>query len=282
VPHWTAIDWNPFVGDRTVEGTRIRFVDYGSGPPLVLLHGLGNSWQWWVENLPALGERHRVIAVDLPGFGHSDPLPAPAEMSTHARVICGLLRQLEVHSATVLGHSMGGLVALNMATADRQLVQKLVLVGAGGVPMTERRLSIVLVLLRLCYAVLRLRFVRHLLATKPWALRLLLRGAVHNPRAISPELATFTAPSLNAPGFIGAVAASGRAVRASVPEAITCPVLLLWGEHDRLAPLPSAEDMHARLPDSRLVVVEGVGHIVQWEAPQRFNDAVLSFTAPAP
>jgi pimeloyl-ACP methyl ester carboxylesterase len=261
---------------------RIRYVDYGLGPALVLLHGMGASWQWWLESIPSLGQHHRVIAVDLPGFGSSEPLPPPAEMSTHAHTIGDLLGQLDVRSATVAGHSMGGLIALEMATAHRELVRNLVLVGAGGVPMTERRLRIVLVMLRFFCAILRLSFFRRALATKPRIRRLFLRVAFRDPGVVSPELATQVMPPLNAPGFVDAVAASGRAVRRSVPEKISCPVLLVWGQHDVLSPVHCAEDMHERLPDSELVILSGVGHTPAIECPKRFNDAVLAFTATRP
>ena len=278
-PRWTEIDWAPFIRNCLVDGLRVRYVDYGTGPALVLLHGMGASWQWWLENIPTLGQYHRVIAVDMPGFGNSEPLLPPAEMSTHAGTVLDLLRQLRVRSATVVGHSMGGLVALAMATADRELVRSLVLVGAGGVPMTERRLRLVLVVLWLVCALLRPKFLRRLLATKPRARRLLLRAAFRDPDTLSPQLAAEIMPLLNAAGFLDAVAASGRAVRNSAPEQIRCPVLLLWGEHDVMSPVRGARDMHARLPDSRLVVLRGVGHTPSIERPHAFNEAVLAFTA---
>ena len=281
-PRWVDIDWGPFTRNRLVNERRIRYVDYGSGPALVLLHGMGASWQWWLENIPTLSRYHRVIAVDLPGFGNSEPLPPPAEMSAHAHTIGELLGQLGVRSATVAGHSMGGLVALEMATANRELVRNLVLVGAGGVPMTERHLRIVLVMLRFFCVILRLRFVRRVLATKPSVRRVMLRAAFRDPDVMSAELAAQTMPLLNAPGFIDAVAASGRAVRACVPEKICCPVLLVWGEHDRLSPVHCARDMHERLPDSELVVLGSAGHTVPIERPEQFNDAVLAFTATRP
>jgi pimeloyl-ACP methyl ester carboxylesterase len=281
-PRWVDIDWGPLIHNRLVNERRIRYVDYGSGPALVLLHGMANSWQWWLENIPSLGQHHRVIAVDLPGCGNSEPLPPPAEMSTHAHTISDLLDQLGVRSATVAGHSMGGLVALEMATAHSELVRNLVLVDAGGVPMTERRLRIVLVMLRTFCVILRRNFVRRALATKPWVRRLLFRAAFRDPGVMSAQLAAQTMPLLNAPGFVDAVAASGRAVRSSVPEKIACPVLLVWGEHDRLAPVRCARDMHERLPDSELVILSGVGHAPAIECPERFNDAVLAFTATHP
>lgn len=277
-PHWTGIDWEPFVKDGLVAGRRVRYLDCGSGPALVLLHGMASSWQWWLENIPALAGEHRVIAVDLPGCGDSEQLPPPAEMSSHADAVLGLLAELGVETATVAGHSMGGLVAIAMAAADPDLVRRLVLVGSGGVPMTERRLAAILMLLRGAAAVLRRGWVRRLLAEKASVRRLALRGAFRDPDVLSQDLAAQTMPVFGGPGFVDSVAAAGRAVRESNPESITCPVLLVWGEHDRMAPVHCAMDMHARLNDSRLVVISGVGHSPMVESPDEFSQAVLGFT----
>jgi pimeloyl-ACP methyl ester carboxylesterase len=282
VAHWTEIDWEPFIGERRIDGRRMRYVDYGSGPALVLMHGMGASWQWWLENIPTLGEHHRVIAVDLPGFGDSEPLPAPAEMSTRAEAVNDLLEQLGVRSATIIGHSMGGLVALALATQHRELVRDVILVDAGGAPMTERRLKVILVVVRFSAALMGLRSVRNALATRRWVRRLMLWAAFRDPRAMSPELAGAAMPLLCASGVVEAVAASGRAVRSTVPEQIRCPVLLVWGEHDVMTPARNARDMHARLPDSQLLIFEGVGHTPPIERPDRFNEAVLAFTARPP
>lgn len=273
------MDWARFTADRSVNGLRVRYLDCGSGPALVLLHGMAASWQWWLENIPTLAQRSRVIAVDMPGFGHSDPLPAPAEMSTHARTVIGLLDQLDVESATVAGHSMGGLVALEMAAAEPERVRNLILVDAGGVPMTRRRLAVILVVLRIFAAVLGRRFVRRALVSKPWARRLVLRSGFRDPGVLSARLAAEIMPVFGGPGFVQAVAAAGRAVRAAVPEAITCPVLLIWGEHDVMAPLRCAQDMVRRLAHSELIVIAGAGHTPMIEFPKQFNDAVLTFTA---
>jgi pimeloyl-ACP methyl ester carboxylesterase len=279
VPHWTEIDWGPSIANRLVSDRRVRYLDYGSGPALVLLHGMAASWHWWLENIPALAQHHRVIAVDLPGFGQSEPLPAPAEMATHAQAVLGLLTELNIESATVSGHSMGGLVALEMSIADPRRVRGLILVDAGGVPMSERRLAIILVMLRICTAVLRRRIIRHALATRPWVRRLALRAAFRDPRAMSPELAMQTMPLFGGPGSVEAVAAAGRAVHTTAPEAITCPVLLVWGQRDLIAPPSCARQMHSRLPDSELVVIPGAGHSPMLEFPDQFNDLALRFIA---
>jgi pimeloyl-ACP methyl ester carboxylesterase len=279
VPHWTDIDWRPSIANRLINNRQVRYLDHGSGSAVVLLHGMAASWQWWLENIPALARHHRVIAVDLPGFGDSEPLPVPAEMATHARTVLDLLAQLDIESATVSGHSMGGLVALEMFVADPRRVRNLILVDSGGVPMSERRLAVVLAVLRMGSAVLRRRFIRTALATKPWVRRLALRAAFRDPRVMSAELAAKTMPLFGGPGFVDAVAAAGRAVHATVPEAITCPVLLMWGERDVIAPPWCAKQMHDRLPDSELVVFAGAGHTPMIEFPEQFNDLALRFIA---
>lgn len=278
-PHWTTVDWDPYVKHRLVGDLRMRFLDYGTGPAMVLMHGMASSWEWWLENIPALAQQHRVIAVDLPGCGRSEALTAPAEIADHARAVFGLLTELGIESATVVGHSMGGLVAIGMVGVDPRRVEKLVLVDAGGVPMTERRLAVILVALRLGAAVLRRGFVRRALAGKAWVRRLALRGGFRDPASLSPELAAVTMPLFGGPGFVDSVAASGRAVRASVPESIACPTLLVWGEHDVMAPLSCAQDMHSRLPSSELVVISGAGHSPMIEFPEQFNSAVLGFSS---
>lgn len=279
VPHWTTIDWSPFLGDCAVDGRRVHFLDYGSGPVLILLHGMAASWKWWLENLPTLGNYHRVIAVDLPGFGDSDELPLPAEMSSHAHTVLALMDSLGVNTATVAGHSMGGLIALELALAEPNRVRQLILIDAGGAPMSEQRLSVVLVALRAFCAILRPAFVREALVRHPWARRIVLAGGFRDPRVVTRELAAQIMPDFNAPGFLNAVAAAGRAVRAMAPESISCPVLLVWGERDLIAPLRGAQDLCNRLADARLVALRGVGHTPQIECPTVFHEAVLAFTA---
>lgn len=279
VPHWTDIDWGPSLANRVVNSRRLRYLDYGSGPAVVLLHGMAASWHWWLENIPALAQHHRVIAVDLPGFGDSEPLPAPAEMATYAHTVLDLLTELGIESATVSGHSMGGLVAMAMFVTAPRRVRNLILVDSGGVPMSERRLAVILVMLRMCSAVLRRRLIRQALVIKPWVRRLALSAALHDPLVMSPELAAKTMPLFGRQGFVDAVAAAGRAVHAAVPEAITCPVLLVWGERDVIVSPRCAQQMHDRLPDSELVVFAGSGHTPMIEFPDQFNDLALKFMA---
>jgi pimeloyl-ACP methyl ester carboxylesterase len=275
---WEAIDWSPFTADALVGGHRIRYADYGSGPALVLLHGMGGCWQWWLEVMPEMARHHRVIAVDLPGFGNSTPLRAPYEMADQAAMVARLLGHLEISSATFVGHSMGGLVTIALATGYPDLVDKAVLVDAGGVPMSDRRLEAILKILRMSYWAFTRGPMLKRLAREETTRARWLRMAMRDPRTMSPALAALVIPRLAAPGFLDSIPASARAVRSSRPEDIKVPTLLIWGARDAFAPLHAAHDMLDRLPDGRIAVLSDVGHSPMIEAPDRFLDALIPFT----
>jgi len=282
VPHWTDLDWRPATHDVEIDGRRIRYADHGDGPALVLLHGMGGCWQWWLEVLPELALHHRVIAVDLPGFGRSEPLPRPADIATHADIVAALVRRLGIDRVIVAGHSMGGLVSISLAIEHPELVDRLVLVDAGGVPMSERRLGAVLKLLRASYWTFTRPAVLNRLTTSSTTRNRMLKMAFRQPDSLSPELAREVIPALAAPGFLDSIAASARAVRTTEPERISQPTLLIWGAHDAFAPLHTAHAMLDRLPDGRLRVLTDVGHSPLVEAPSRFLEAMLPFTSGEP
>lgn len=263
---------------RTVRGRSIRFATCGAGPVLVLLHGMGGCWQWWLEVMPELGKHHRVVAVDLPGFGDSEPLPGTFDLDAVADVLADLLDDLDVTRSVVAGHSMGGLAAISLTTRHPELVDRLVLVDAGGVPMSERRLNAILKLLRAAYWTFTRRRVLELLATNEAARVKLLRMAMRDPSSLSPQLAQIIMPKLAAPSFLDSIPASARAVRAVRPEDIQVPTLLLWGARDAFAPLHSAHAMLDRLPHGEIAVLSDVGHSPMIEAPRRFLDALIPFT----
>jgi pimeloyl-ACP methyl ester carboxylesterase len=280
-PAWTAIDWRPHVHDRVIAGRSVRYVDYGEGPPLLLMHGLGCCWQWWLRNLPALGRTRRVIAVDLPGFGASDPLvPPAAEMTDHAAAMLALCDALGLDRVTAGGHSMGGLVALAMAALAPERVARVIMVNAGGVPMTEARLSAVVGVIRLSHAFLRRPGVLRALSRRPRLRGGLSKVAVGSRDALSGELATLVVPQMNAPGFVDAVIAAARAVRDAAPERVRCPVLLLWGDRDPIVPVSAARAMAKRLEHPTLALMPGSGHAPMVQDPEAFNRAVLEFTEP--
>ncbi len=277
---WTGSDWSQQVRDYAYVEGRIRYLDHGSGPALVLLHGMASSWQWWLPVLPELGRRFRVIAIDLPGFGGSDPLTPGWTMADQADAVAALCAHLDVDHPVVLGHSMGGLVALALEAGYPELVQRLVLVGAGGVPMSERHLEIVLAGLRFAQRLVASPRVLRLLARRPGLLRAMLASAMVHPGRLSDALAVQVAPSLAAPAFADSIAASAVAVRHSEQEQVQAPTLLLWGERDRFAPLSSAFQMRARVPHAHLEAIADVGHLPMIEEPERFARLLHRYADP--
>jgi pimeloyl-ACP methyl ester carboxylesterase len=277
-PSWTELDWSGSVRDARIDGRRLRYADYGAGPPIVLIHGLGGSWQTWLMNIPTLGLEHRVIAVDLPGFGRSDRLPPPAEIATHADVLGALLDGLGVTAATVVGHSMGGVVSIVLLERRPDLVEKIVLANGGGVPLTPGRLAVIVNAFKAFDRVLRRPGFIRAVARRPRLRRIVFGGFMANHDALRGPFAAEVVPAIAAPGFLDAIVAAAKVAGNVDPDAIRCPVLLAWGATDRILPLARARVMCRSLLDARLVVFERAGHCPMFEAPDDFNRALLEFT----
>src|SRR5438128_1360742 len=116
-PDWREIDWAPFLHDTAIAGRRVRYCDYGSGdgPPVVLVHGLGGSWQNWLENIPRIGQERRAIAIDLPGHGASEMPGEKMSISGFGRSVDALCDQLGLGEVVLVGNSMGGFTAAEVA-----------------------------------------------------------------------------------------------------------------------------------------------------------------------
>src|ERR1019366_7812914 len=140
---WLDVYWRPNQRWVQVDGDAVNVIEVGEGPPVVFVHGLSGSWPNWLEQLPVLAAEHRVRAIDLPGFG-SSPMPAgEISISGYARLLDRLLGQLGIDAAALVGNSMGGFIAAELAIAFPQRVERLVLISAAGIsthgdPRTER------------------------------------------------------------------------------------------------------------------------------------------------
>ena len=136
---WLDVDWREHQRWVTVGARPVNVIELGEGPAIVFVHGLSGSWPNWLEQLPVFARDHRVIAMDLPGFGHS---PMPHEhitISAYARILDELLGTLGVDAATLIGNSMGGFVSAELAIAFPQRVERLVLVSAAGISTYRHR-----------------------------------------------------------------------------------------------------------------------------------------------
>jgi len=255
-----------------------RVALYQAGPrhapgkeQVVLVHGLGKAAaRDWAKLMPALAERYRVAALDLPGFGHSDKGNHLYSPDNFARVLDAVLEGRVKRPFALIGHSMGGTVALAYATAYPQRVRRLVLIDVAGV------------LHRSVYAeFLAIAGVQRAIGMdSPWYESVVraIQARVEN-WPIHGELALEHAGVRQRvlrgdPSAISAFAMVehdfSRALRA-----IAAPTLVIWGAEDTIAPLRTGQALASAIPRARLVVLEGAGHAPQLEIPSRFNPIVL-------
>lgn len=240
------------------------------GRDVVLLHGLGSSAEDWVLQAPVLQDRHRVLAVDLPGFGASPALPGWPSMADYARTVAATLPEAAVETAHVVGLSLGGAVALQLALDRPDLVASLTLVNS----FAYRRVR--------ASAWLRTgwRFV-YVLADRmdrvgSWVAGELFPGPRQaDVRRLAAERLgrTHRRPYLQAGQAIARFDARRRL------EAVRCPTLVVAGEEDGLIPLAAKEELARRIPQARLVRFARSGHATPIDEAQAFNDQVARFLA---
>ncbi len=223
----------------------------GAGDPVVLVHGLAGSTRWWGGNIGALATHHRVYLVDLVGFGESRGRRgfALAEATT---ILDRWLDHLGRDRVALVGHSMGGLIAAELAADVPDRVSRLVLVNAAALPLDKRQIR------------QPLNLAWTLRQTPPRYLPILVNDARRaGPwtlwRARRDLLAADIRPKL------------GR---------IQAPTLVIWGANDRLVPLSLGEQLQRSIPGAALAVIPETGHIPMWERPEVFNRLVGTFLAP--
>jgi pimeloyl-ACP methyl ester carboxylesterase len=228
----------------------------GAGPPLVLLHPLGADRRVWDPVLELLSAEREVIAVDLPGFGDSEPLEGSPTPRALADALAGFLRRIDVPRPHVAGNSLGGWVGFELALAgSARTVTGLAPAGLWPKPLMPKP--------RIARRLARYGLpLVELVSASAAGRRLLLAGAVAKPANVPAAAAAHLVRAYaTAPGF-DAVNAAMRAGRFQALERITVPVTLVWPEHDRLVRPP------AWLPPRvRSRTLEGCGHIPMWDDP---------------
>jgi pimeloyl-ACP methyl ester carboxylesterase len=281
-PAWMDIDWREHQRWLSVEGRQMNVIELGEGPPIVFVHGLGGAWQNWLEQLPMFAEHHRCIAVDLPGFGHSEMPAEKISISGYGRTLDAVCEQLNIEAACFVGNSMGGFVSAELAIAFPQRVERLVLVSAAGLSIEYQRNDRALAAMRRLENVLT--FYTGWIAsrsdsvTRRSRLRKATLGLVaRHPERLHPALAAEQLRGSGKPGFIDALdALTDYPIRDRLPD-IACPTLIVWGTDDRLVPLADASEFERLIPDSRKLIFDDTGHVPMLERPGAFNDALEQF-----
>ena len=282
VPGWREIDWSRHRRRATVHGEDIAYVDIGTGeePPVVFIHGLAGKWENWLENLPRVAQERRAIALDLPGFGES---PMPREeiaISRYADLVEGLLESLGIERVVLVGNSMGGFIAAEMAIRYPERCDRLVLAAAAGISITYLRKRPTLTGARVAGAISAVTLTRrHAVVARPRLRHLAMSFVIRHPSCLRPDLLLEIAPGSNTPGFMPALEALlDYDHRDRLPE-IRCPTLIVWGREDVLVPVADAEEFERLLPDARKVVFDETGHVPMLERPAAFNDGLMRFVA---
>ncbi len=250
-------------------GLEIAYERVGDGPPLVFVHGAAEDGRVWQPQLAALADEFTVVAWDEPGSGRSSDVPADFGLADYATCLVALIEALALGPAHVAGRSWGSTVVQELYRNHPELVATLILVGAyagwkGSLPEDEVRA--------------RVAGVREMLAAEPGEFDPTLPGlfAGEPPVEFVPLLQQIAADarpdSLRTQLFVMAEADH----RDLLPR-IAVPTLLIWGELDARSPLRIAHQFERTIPDAKLVIIPGCGHVSNLECPDRFNEAVREF-----
>jgi pimeloyl-ACP methyl ester carboxylesterase len=282
---WMDVDWRRHVRWVRVDGRRVNVCEMGSGPPLVFVHGHSGRWQNWLEQIPHFARTHRVVAMDLPGFGESQMPSEHVSIEGYGRFLGRLLDELEIDEAPLVGNSMGGFVAAEACLQAPDRTSALVLVSAAG--LSTRYLGLSAELMRRRSVVGLARAVNAYAKIPEARIETLvrrprLRWAVLNLVAKHPE-------RLSAPMAAELIKGSGKAASAFAMRAIMeydfrdrlddvdVPTLVVWGDSDRVVPVDGAEEYARLIRGARKAILPDTGHVPMVERPQAFNRLLEEF-----
>ncbi len=270
-------DGTPVREERTsVGGRSVRHLTSGEGPPLVLVHALGENALDWSWVLPALSRGHRVYAPDLPGIGGDGGVVTDHSPAFFASFIAAFLDALGIERAAIVGNSLGGHIALRMALSEPARVSALGLVGSAGLGRTVSPALSLLALPGYGEAAVALSKTPVGARQRAWGRTALLFGRPWP--APSAWLAEQYRLALT-PGFLEATLAALRAHVGPVGQRevlldrlpdLRIPTLVVWGTRDRVFPGSHARAALSRLPDGSLSLIPGCGHLPHVEHPDRF------------
>ena len=248
-------------------GGRVVYQESGTGRPLVCVHGNFASKRWFTEQLKAPPEGWRVLALDLPNFGESDALGGDISIGAYADVLRAFTEELDLSDFTLMGHSLGGAVAQVYAARQPNTLSGLVLIAAAGpsglITPEERYMGL------------------EMLKNNPGLMASALEPTMPTGKPSYFDKIVEDALKIHPDAFSGNARALGRYNVTSALEKVTCPVLVVRGEHDYLVSEEMAKETAAAFAEVsggvRLELWEHIGHSPQIEDPERFNHLLAEF-----
>jgi 4,5:9,10-diseco-3-hydroxy-5,9,17-trioxoandrosta-1(10),2-diene-4-oate hydrolase len=263
-----------------VDGARVHYVHAGSGPPLLLIHGLTGSTLNWRRNIDVLAQNSSVYAIDLVNMGRSERVPGlDASLAATADRIAACMDALSLDQADIAGHSHGGAVVLIFAARHPERVRSLILFAPAN-PYS----SLGDPLIRL-YSSAPGRQLARIAPYLPRWVQLIALGRMYgDPARIADGTLDGYIQGLRIPGTIQHVIAIVRGwfaematLKTALPLVANISTLLVWGDRDRAVSLASGRQLHHELPESQLIVVSGGGHVVFEELPEESNRAMRAW-----
>jgi len=251
-----------------VFGQKIQYVEAGTGPTVILLHGLGGSSQVWNFNIGPLAEKFHVVVPDQIGFGKSDKPLVNYRIRTYVDFLDQFCKQLKIERATLVGNSMGGWIAAMFTAAFPDRVDKLVLVDAAGYTPPKD---------------FDMRSLFGLNPTTREGMKVLVAKVFYNKafqtdaaidQAIAARIAAGDGYTINS---ITESIIRGEDFLDDVVKTIKRPTLIVWGRQDGLVPLADGERFNKDIAGSKMVVLDQCGHVPNAEKPGEFNAALLKF-----
>lgn len=253
----------------TVYGARIHYQEAGSGPVVILLHGLGGDMSNWASTIGPLSQKYRVIVPDQIGFGRSDKPMLNYRIATMVDFLDGFYKELKIDRATLVGNSLGGWISAAYALAHPEKVDRIVLVDSAGFSVPKD---------------MDPRVLNGLNPSTREAVKQMMPMVFYNKQIYSSEAAIdmmFTRRVTAGDGFtIQRIIESilrGEDVLDDKLAGIKQPTLIIWGREDLLTPLAMGERFKQGIPRSELVVFDKCGHVPQLEQAAQFNAALLKF-----
>ena len=281
-PDWRTIDWAKHLHRIEIDGTSVNYVDIGEQGghrPMVFVHGLSGQWQNWLENIPRFAQERRVVAMDLPGHGMSEMPREKISIELYGNFVTDLCRRLDLAPAVLVGNSMGGFVAAEVAIRAPEIVERLMLLSSAGVSQMDIARRPVMLAGKVAgfLATANLaqkRYIARRPVLRHWVMALIVR---HPSRIKADAMFEGLMKGADKPGFEDALRANLEYdMRDRIPQ-IGAPTVVIWGEKDMIIPVKDADAFVSMIDGARKIVIKDTGHVPMFERPPTFNKLLEEF-----